>query len=99
MAGREADAVSLPDDWSEPDPELLDRLTRIGTLAADSAVMALRGETEAARTAAAVRASLRVLLANNVISPVEATSPWVWLDPPHGAMVPMGRAVVDWSDP
>lgn len=58
--------------WTEPDEEVLAHLVRLGSLAADIHVIAAigRGELGAAeQTKIAVQESLRMLLANGLITP------------------------------
>lgn len=67
--------------WTEPDTETVDRLTRLGCFAADSAVINLSASvTDANRTKTAVRAALRMLLANGAISVVEPGPDYVQID-------------------
>lgn len=79
-------STALPGNWDEPDPELLDGLTRDGTFAADAAAMETVG-TPHDKTRAAVRAALRMLLANGMITavPKEDWPEWVQIDPPQDA--------------
>ena len=77
--------MELPDNWNEPDSDVLDYLTHNGTFAADSAVIALNpGATGHVKTKAAVRAALRMLLANGLITavPSEDRPEWVRIDAP-----------------
>lgn len=73
-----------PVTWNEPDGDLLDKLTRKGTSAADSVAIGFAG-TGAERTRASVRAALRMLLANGLITavPSEEWPEYVAIDPPR----------------
>lgn len=76
-------------DWSEPDAGTLDALVQLGTFGADSVVLNGRRDgtfaVPADETRAAVRAALRLLLANGLIQAVpRAPDQYVALDPPGG---------------
>jgi hypothetical protein len=75
-------------NWVEPDPEVVDLLVGWATPGADMAMLSGGGfRTAADATRAAVRAALRVLLANGFIEPRIPTEPdevWVSMDPPGG---------------
>jgi hypothetical protein len=76
---------SMSESWNEPDSELLDKLTRNGKLAADRVVIGIgSNSTQSERTRIAVRAALRMLIANGIItvSPIEQWPNLVLLDPP-----------------
>lgn len=69
-AGEESHPAQLA-GWEEPDGQDLDELARYGALAADLAVIGFQG-TGAQRTRIAVRAALRMLLANGLVTAVPA---------------------------
>ena len=77
---------SLSADWDEPDPGLLAELTRTGALGAEGDLarrgMAIALPVEHDR--AMIRAALRCLLANRMITitPRESWPEWQLLDPP-----------------
>jgi hypothetical protein len=77
-----------PASWNEPSAEVVDRLTRWGCFAADTAVIeGNRHWTPAQQTEAAVRAALRMLLANGVIKallPSDTEDVYIAIDPPVG---------------
>lgn len=83
--------------WDEPDPELLDQVTRAGCFAADHEALqpglpsrvpnpdgSLQPETGAERTRRVLRAALRMLAANQIIrlAPVEEWPEYTALLPP-----------------
>jgi hypothetical protein len=83
--------------WNEPDGKLLDQLTHQAVFAADSEALrpgppsrirspdgSEQGETGHERTVRMVRATLRMLLANGLITVVapENWPEWIVLDPP-----------------
>jgi hypothetical protein len=74
----------LPGNWDEPDSGLLNELERHGAGAADPVMIRFSGGTPAERTRAAVRAALRMLLANGLVTavPMEDWPAYVILDPP-----------------
>lgn len=85
----------LPGGWNEPDPEVLDQLTRWATFAADSAVIDSFGQvssvptpdgrtqplTDAEKSNIAVRAAIRALLANGLIQATIPEDGDVWFAP------------------
>jgi hypothetical protein len=88
----------LPGTWNEPDGEALDRLTHLAMFAADGEAMkpgrpssirnpdgSQQGETGHERTVRVVRAALRMLLANALITPTppEDCPEYTVLDPPE----------------
>lgn len=80
-----------PPEWTEPDSVTLDALVRLGTFGAATVVLdgrrAGRFAVPADETRAAVRAALRLLLANGLIQAVPLDSDrFVALDPPGGWM-------------
>lgn len=93
--------TGLPGTWNEPDTELLDQLTHTAMFAADTEAMkpgppsrsfhnadgSLTPETPHERTVRIVRATLRMLLANGLITvvPPDERPEWVILDPPEDA--------------
>lgn len=92
--------VNLPGTWNEPDAALLDELTRQAVFAADSEALrtgppskirnpdgSQQGETGHERTVRVTRATLRMLLANGLItSPPRGDWPeWIMIDPPDEA--------------
>lgn len=89
--------TGLPGTWNEPDGEVLRRLTRDAMFAASGEAMKpgppsrirdpdgrQQGETPHEHTKRVVRAALRMLLANGLITvtPPEERPEWVVLDPP-----------------
>jgi hypothetical protein len=78
--------LDLP--WNEPDSSLLGKLADHGASAAHIPV--LDAETGAQRTYIAVRAALRMLLANGLITavPEEDWPEYVVVDAPAGAETP-----------
>jgi hypothetical protein len=70
-------------NWDDPDPEMLDTLLRHAMGAADTAALETTG-TPHDKTKAAVRASLRVLLANGLVTavPREEWPEYVRIDAP-----------------
>lgn len=76
-----------PDDWREPEAELLEILADHGASAAHIPVMNAAYATGAGRTLVAVRAALRVLLANGLITavPMEDWPEYLLMDPPGPA--------------
>jgi len=85
---------ALPGTWNEPDSEVLDQLTHTALFAADAEAIkpgppsrSFRNpvpETPHEKTRRVVRATLRMLLANGLITvvPPESRPEWVVLDPP-----------------
>lgn len=75
----------LPGNWAEPDGRLLDQLTRHGALSAVETAIGFTG-TPHQKTTACIRAALRALLANRLITaaPLEEWPEYVMLDPPAG---------------
>jgi hypothetical protein len=76
-----------PGNWNEPDGELLDKLTRHGKAAADTVVIGMPGASGSEKTRAGVRAALRLLLANGLVTavPAEQWPEYVTIDPPGAA--------------
>lgn len=88
----------FPGTWNEPDSGLLDQVTRHAMFAADAEAMRAgppsrirnpdgspQGETGHERTGRIVRASLRLLLANGIVTAEPGNWPeYVVLDPPAG---------------
>ncbi len=88
----------LPGNWNEPDVKVLDQLTRCAALAADTEALrvptplsrirnpdgSLQNETGHERTVRLVRASLRVLLANGIITalPLDQWPEYTVIDAP-----------------
>jgi hypothetical protein len=75
----------FPDNWNEPSAALLDQLTHNAVFAADSAIIALdRDATGHVKTKAAVRAAVRMLLANGLVTavPQEDWPEYVRIDAP-----------------
>lgn len=69
--------------WNEPDPTILDELTQHGCFAADQAVLDGTSRTPAEHVRVAVRAALRMLLANGVITATPQTEwPEWWTSEP-----------------
>jgi hypothetical protein len=70
-------------NWDEPDPEMLDDLLHKAMHAADTAAIAAAG-TAHDKVKAAVRASLRMLLANGLVTavPREEWPEYVRIDAP-----------------
>jgi hypothetical protein len=92
--------TELPGTWNEPDTELLDGLTHNAMFAASGEAMKpgppssirtpdgwQQGETPHEHTKRVVRAALRMLLANGLITvtPADKRPKWVVLDPPEKA--------------
>jgi hypothetical protein len=73
-------------EWKEPDPVVVDELVEWGVYGADAVMLLGRVyPSEATRTIAAVRASIRLLLTNGFIRPsIPDPRPAVVLDPPGG---------------
>jgi hypothetical protein len=73
------------DGWIEPDASALAELTQTGLLAADSAAATAGADIPADRDRKVIRAALRGLLANGIITPTarELWPEWVQLDPPE----------------
>lgn len=67
--------------WNEPDAELLAELVRTGALAVPMPEPGMLGVD---RDVAAVRAAVRCLLANGLVTaaPRESWPEWITLDPP-----------------
>jgi hypothetical protein len=73
-----------PGDWREPDPGLLNQLADHGASAAHIPVLSAGTATNARKTYVAVRAALRMLLANGLITavPAEDWPEYLFIDPP-----------------
>jgi hypothetical protein len=87
----------LPGTWNEPDTEVLEQLTHNAMFAADDEAMkpgppssirnpdgSRQGETPHEHTTRVVRAALRMLLANGLVTAAapEDWPEWAVLDPP-----------------
>lgn len=78
-------------NWTEPDPVILDEITQQGCFAADEAILSGgRGATAAGQTRIGVRAALRMLLANGIITvtPRDEWPEWVASGPGPTSAVP-----------
>jgi len=83
-----------PWSWTEPDSALLAKLADHGASAAHIPVMNAGTATGAQKTYVAVRAALRMLLANGLITAVPADEwpPYLMMDPPPPGWEGTGRS-------
>lgn len=76
--------ISALSNWNDPDPEVLDRLTHNAVFAADTVVIGMSG-TGHEKTKAGVRAAIRMLLANGLVSavPLDEWPEYIRIDVPR----------------